>query len=147
MKLTVTRERWTLTLTKEQALTLLYCHQLPTLGLTFEDDTEIHESRWTMHHQLVITDKGGHYWATTYERGLTENQDITPFEDDGDEIEFTPVEKVPVITYEYRDIKPEGGIREPAGDRPDSPAPGEARLPGPGGPLVTPDANADYAGV
>lgn len=135
-------------LTNQQAYDLTYCPSIPEVpGVEVEANEYIGSGRWESYHKLVLRDEEGRFWAATYSQGLTERQDTRPFEYDGNEIEFRQVEKVPVTTYEYRDIKPEGGTREPAGDSPDSPAPGEAGLPGegakPGAVDYDPDDPAD----
>ena len=88
----------------ENARDLTWTKADDELGLTVESNEQVDTSRWTSIHQLVLKDRDGRFWETTYERGLTESQDIQPFEDDEDEIEFHEVEKVPVTTYEYRRI-------------------------------------------
>jgi len=94
-------------LTREQAAELSY--GVPghwddaELGLTVESNEQIDSRRWVSVHLLVVKDRDGKFWAATYERGLTEYQDIDPFEDES-EVTFYEVEKVPVTTYEYRKI-------------------------------------------
>ena len=90
-------------LTREVARDLLACRNLPDLGLEVESDEYWDHSRWESIHQLVVKDKDGRLWAARYRQGLTEYQDIEPFEDQ-DEVEFYQVEKIPVTTYEYRRV-------------------------------------------
>lgn len=59
------------------------------------------ERRWTSIHELVLKTADGRLWATGYERGLTECQDIGPFEDEGPEIPFEEVRRKVVETYAY----------------------------------------------
>ena len=87
-------------LTREQAQELLGWRDLPDLGLMIEADEHIGERRWVSEHLLVIKDRDGKFWATNYERGLTENQDISPFEDMA-AVNFYEVHKVPATTYVY----------------------------------------------
>ena len=89
-------------LTRDQALDLLWdgeCTDLPGFAKVAESQTG--SGRWCSYHQLVISDDYGNLWAADFERGLTEMQDIDPFEDE-EEVEFGEVEKVAVTTYEYR---------------------------------------------
>ena len=89
-------------LTRDQALDLLWdgeCTELP--GYAKVADSQIGTNRWSSIHELVIRDVHGKLWAADYYRGLTEYQDIDPFEDEA-EVEFGEVEKVAVTTYEYR---------------------------------------------
>lgn len=130
-------------LTAEQAREFLCGGGDPDLGLEVESNEHTGEGRWTSYHFLVLKDKAGRFWATTYEQGLTEYQDTRPFEDES-EVTFEEVEKVPVTTYEYRKIG-EGGVREPRGDSPDSPPAGEHGVPGEGPGVSSADASADYA--
>lgn len=88
-------------LTNEQARELAGGYGDPALNLTVESNEPVAEKRWTMVHSLVVKDADGKYWATTYERGLTENQDIDPFEYQS-EVEFSQVVKIPVTTYVYK---------------------------------------------
>jgi hypothetical protein len=90
-----------LTITAGQARDLACGSANPELGLTIELNEQIDTRRWVSVHRLVVKDTGGIYWATTYEQGLTESQDIWPFEDVS-EVVFEAVEKVPVTTCEYR---------------------------------------------
>ena len=90
----------TLKLTGEQARALAYGEQDPEWGLDVESNEQTGTNRWSSIHELIVRDKDGKFWAATYSKGLTENQDESPFEYD-DEVTFTEVEKVPVITYEY----------------------------------------------
>jgi hypothetical protein len=62
--------------------------------------------RWTSYHTLVVTfdDTPGKFFATPFDQGLTENQDIQPFEYD-EEVEFEEVEPFEVTTTEYRPVK------------------------------------------
>ena len=85
-------------LTKLQAQRLAYGE--PVTRLEVEADEQVSTRRWVSVHQLVVRDEEGRFWAATYERGLTENQDTEPFEDD-DDVEFHEVRKVPVTSYRY----------------------------------------------
>ena len=66
----------------------------------------IETGRWSIIYDLVIQDEAsGKFYESTYSCGATEMQDESPFEYDGDEIEFTEVEPVEVIKIEYRPVK------------------------------------------
>ncbi len=90
-------------LTKQQAQDLVYSGSCSDLNLEVEADERIEDRRWVSLHALVVKDAVGKFWETTYERGLTEYQDIAPFEDES-EVIFWEVEKVPVTTYEYHKV-------------------------------------------
>lgn len=90
-------------LSKAQARELLYSREDPDLGLAVELDEQVESRRWVSIHRLIIKDEDGRFWETFYERGLTEYQDIEPFEEEC-EAEFWEVGKVPVLSYEYRRV-------------------------------------------
>lgn len=93
-------------LSREVAKEFIYSKTSPdALGLEREAIVDEGSGRWESHHSLILKDSAGRFWAASYSQGLTESQDSYPFEDDGDEIEFVQVEKVPVPAYEYRDVK------------------------------------------
>lgn len=91
-------------LTRNQALDLLWdgeCTELP--GYAREATSQTGSGRWCSYHELVIRDPDGRLWAASYEQGLTESQDCSPFDDIGEAgVECWEVEKVPVTIYEYR---------------------------------------------
>ncbi len=91
-------------LTGEQAREFLSVGWVEGLNLAVESDEQIGTSRWESIHQLVLRDGEGRFWAATYTRGLTEHQDVQPFEY-MEEVEFREMEKIPVTTYEYRERK------------------------------------------
>ena len=62
------------------------------------------EKRWTSIHEMVIRTKDQALWRATYERGLTECQEISPFEYGPDEIKFVQVKPVIVPTVEYQPV-------------------------------------------
>jgi hypothetical protein len=92
-----------LILAPDIARELTWFNQDTELGLEVEAREHIEDRRWVSVHRLILKDRDGKFWATTYERGLTEMQDGQPFEY-ATEVEFVQVEKVPVTTYEYRRI-------------------------------------------
>lgn len=59
------------------------------------------ERRWTMTMELVIRASDGQLFRAFYERGLTENQYESPFEYDGDLIEFERVIGQPRQVIDY----------------------------------------------
>lgn len=91
-------------LTQEQARGLVWSEAWPELGLEVVLNEQTGSRRWVSVHQLVVKDADGRFWATTYECGLTEYQDTSPFEDET-EVEFHQVEKVRLEAYEYRPLK------------------------------------------
>ena len=91
-------------LSTERATALVYEGEDPEHELTVVDQRQVDTGRWVSIHELIVADRDGRYWRAVYSRGLTEYQDIEPFEDD-EEAEFTEVEKYSVITYEFRDKK------------------------------------------
>ena len=90
-------------LTREQALMLLETSYDHELGLITESNELLGTSRWTEIRQLVARDRDGRLWASEYEQGLTENQDIVPWEGFY-EIEFAEVRKVLVAVYRYERV-------------------------------------------
>jgi hypothetical protein len=91
-------------LSKQHAIDLAREEEEPDQGYTVESNEQIDQTRWASIHQLVIRDSDGRLWSAEYQKGLTENQDIEPFDEDGPEIDFHEVEKVPVQRFEYRRI-------------------------------------------
>jgi hypothetical protein len=71
-------------------------------GWTVVENEEIEHRRWESVHRLVIRNEEGEHYAATYRRGLTENQDGRPF-DDEETVTFTQVfpktETVEVVRY------------------------------------------------
>ena len=100
----------TLILTGEQARELVYDEADPALGLEVETRVQTGTRRWVSTHRLIVRDRDGRLWSTSYEKGLTESQDTRPFEDPSGAggpmgaVTFTEVEKVPVTSYEYRPV-------------------------------------------
>lgn len=62
-------------------------------GFTVLYDEQVDAGRWTTIHLLVVTD-GQEFVGAYYERGATEQQDISPFEDEGELIEFSPYKAI-----------------------------------------------------
>lgn len=59
-------------------------------------------SRWSNIHEVVYKDlDSGKFYSSIYSVGATECQDERPYENDGDEIEFTEVVPKEVIKIEY----------------------------------------------
>ena len=66
----------------------------------------IDTSRWSHIHERVYKDlDSGKFYATTYSTGATECQDETPYEYDGEIIEFDEVVPVEVVKIEYHTVK------------------------------------------
>jgi hypothetical protein len=70
-------------------------------GFTVVENRDHDELRWEMVMELVVRDATGDLYRAFYRRGLTENQDMRPFEYEGDEIDFKPVRRRVVETYAY----------------------------------------------
>jgi hypothetical protein len=66
-------------------------------------DTITGKSRWSLNHELLFQETStGRFFIVCYSEGATEQQDESPFEYDGEDIEVTevrPVEKM-VTVYE-----------------------------------------------
>lgn len=78
-------------------------------GYTVVRNKQIDSNRWHAIYELVLWEHGtDRYYATSYEQGLTEMQDIRPFEDEGDEITFHQVWPHEVTIVKFRDNPPEG---------------------------------------
>jgi len=74
-------------------------------GHTKVDDIHMASSRWSEHRRVVITRLGsGKYFTADYERGLTENQYIVPWEY-MDDVIFTEADRIPRTVYEYRRVR------------------------------------------
>lgn len=99
----MTTETTPLKMSAQDARELAYGGDFTAEGLTVEADEQTGTTRWGIIHQLVVRDRDGRLWMTTYETGATEMQDYGPFEDVS-EVTFDEVEKIPVTTYEYRKI-------------------------------------------
>lgn len=68
-------------------------------------DKAIGSSRWTEHREMVFRERGtDNFYSVTYEQGLTEQQDIYPFQDDPDDIECPQVEPYQQSVTLYRAI-------------------------------------------
>jgi hypothetical protein len=92
-----------LTLSTKDAQELVYGGDFTDEGLTVEDDRQTGSSRWESHHTVVVRDRDGKLWAADYRKGLTENQESRPFENEA-EVTFREVIKVPVTVFEYRPV-------------------------------------------
>lgn len=56
-------------------------------------DSIVDTSRWSEHHEVIFSYKGK-YYQSYYSTGLTEQQDESPYECDGDEIDCVEVHQV-----------------------------------------------------
>lgn len=66
----------------------------------------IDTSRWSHIHERVYEDlTTGKFWHTTYRTGATECQDESPYENDGDEVEFDEVVPVEIKKTIYKAVK------------------------------------------
>lgn len=74
-------------------------------GWTVVADIEGDSGRWTQFHQLVIRDDDGRHYAAFYERGLTEYQDIAPWEDES-WARFEPVQRRVKVVENVEWVKP-----------------------------------------
>lgn len=63
-------------------------------------------SRWSNHYYLVFKYEGK-YYSSNYSRGATEQQDESPYEYDGDEIEVDEVKPTTKTVIEYVGVKGE----------------------------------------
>ena len=55
------------------------------------EDTITGHGRWSIYHRIVFQDSDGLFYTTEYSEGATEQQDESPWEYDGDDIECTQV--------------------------------------------------------
>ena len=62
------------------------------------EDTIEDKSRWTVCHRLIFRHDGKLY-GTHYSVGATEYQDVSPFENESDEIECSEMMAVPSVAY------------------------------------------------
>lgn len=78
-------------------------------GYTVIRNEQTDSNRWHAIYDLVLSRDGtDEFYATSYEQGLTEMQDIRPFEDEGSEIVFHRVWPHEVTVIKFRDNPPEG---------------------------------------
>lgn len=98
---------------KEDAQELIYLGDLavadwPELGykLQLVHSELLDTSRWSHHYEAVFKDvDSGKLYRTHYSSGATECQDESPYEYDGDEIEFEEVEAYETKKTNYRSVK------------------------------------------
>lgn len=57
------------------------------------EDTITDHRRWSIDHEIVFQDYDGLFYTTDYSEGATEQQNESPWEYDGEEIECTQVVK------------------------------------------------------
>jgi len=77
--------------------------QWKDIKLKLVQEELVDTSRWSHIHERVYQDLNtDKFYSTTYSSGATECQDETPYEYDGDVIEFTEVKAVEktIITYQ-----------------------------------------------
>ncbi len=91
----------TISMPAEDARELACGGDFSHLGWTVVYNEQTDSSRWESIHEIVFRDHQGCFWMSSYTQGLTENQDIGPWEDE-DIAEFWRVVPVTqtVITYE-----------------------------------------------
>lgn len=80
------------------------CDDVEKFPVNFEmvQSELVDTSRWSNIHEVVYKDlDSGKFYSSTYSVGATECQDESPYENDGDEIEFTEVVPKEVIKIEY----------------------------------------------
>jgi hypothetical protein len=65
-------------------------------GFKIVEDKIIDHSRWSIVYRIVV-EKDGKFYASSYSIGATES----PYENDGDQIEFSEVQKKEVLTIVY----------------------------------------------
>lgn len=84
----------------ELARELTYCGVGTTLdGFTVVAFEALDQSRWTQHMRIIIRGAFDQYYVGYYETGLTENQEMDPWEYES-EAEFSPVfARQRVVTY------------------------------------------------
>lgn len=78
-------------------------------GFTVVRNDQTDSSRWSAIYELVLERDGvNEFYATSYQRSLTEMQYQQPFEDEGEEITFNQVWPHQVTATEFRDFPPGG---------------------------------------
>jgi len=68
------------------------------------EDNIVETSRWSEIHVMTFSYKDKFY-QSSYSRGLTEMQDESPYEYDGDEIDCTEVHKVEKLVKVWEPVK------------------------------------------
>lgn len=101
--------------TNEQARDLLELFRVGDNTLDWENcpvnvelvqEELIDTSRWSHIHERIYKDlDSGKFYSTSYSTGATECQDETPYEYDGEIIEFDEVVPVEVVKIEYHAVK------------------------------------------
>lgn len=66
-------------------------------------DTITSTSRWSENHEIIFANDGKFY-KTYYSQGLTEYQDESPFENDGEEIECIEVELTEKLVKVWQEV-------------------------------------------
>ena len=85
---------------KEIAQELTYAN-VPIEGFTVVERKIVDHRRWSVQSRLVV-EKDGRFYASTYFKGATEQQDESPYECAPAEIEFPEVtrKEITVVVYE-----------------------------------------------
>ncbi len=73
----------------------------PYEGFSVVENKITGTGRWTTNYSLVVK-KDDQFFHSRYRTGATENQDESPFEFDGELIEFKEVIPVETIVIEYK---------------------------------------------
>lgn len=79
----------------------LACEEHDRDLVTLMDTSDGDSRRWYKYIRQVFK-FGGKFYRTEYQQGLTECQDMSPYEDAPDEIECPEVEPVEVTKIEYQ---------------------------------------------
>jgi hypothetical protein len=69
-------------------------------GFKIIEDKIVDHSRWSIIYKIVV-EKDGKFYASSYSNGATESQDESPYDDEGDQVEFREVQKKEVLVTVY----------------------------------------------
>jgi hypothetical protein len=69
-------------------------------GFKIVENKIVDHRRWSIVYRIVV-EKDGKFYASSYSIGATESQDESPYENDGDQIDFPEVQKKEVLTIVY----------------------------------------------
>lgn len=76
------------------------------LKFEFVQEELVDTSRWSHIYERIYKDlNSGKFYVTSYRTGATECQDETPYECDGDVVEFVEVVPTEIVKIEYLPVK------------------------------------------
>lgn len=93
-------------ISQEDAQCAVWGELEPNSLLEYITVTDEGSGRWASYHHMILRHKEtGEYWGASFEKGLTEAQDVQPFEYDRDGVELTRFDRKVIETVTYVDAK------------------------------------------